>query len=133
MSTMQKRQKDGKFPPQSYSETSSGSLPCHPMHYLLLIITMVCHICRGVVLGFLCVSSCSLPIRCCSLASASPTRAGGKGVSQRLKTQEVWKHNEMFKTILVVVTAQNMSVMLSRLSNNELWDVSLCFTIHISI
>lgn len=39
----------------------------------------------------------------------------------------------MFKTLPVVVTAQNTSVMLSRLSNSELWDVSLCFTIHIAL
>ncbi|XP_040548542.1 uncharacterized protein LOC101752135 [Gallus gallus] len=43
------------------------------------------------------------------------------------------KDDEMFRTTPVVVTAQNMSVMLSRLSDNELWDVSLCFTIHIPI
>lgn len=43
------------------------------------------------------------------------------------------KDDEMFRITPVVVTAQNMSVMLSRLSDNELWDVSLCFTIHIPI
>lgn len=67
---------------------------------------------------------------CCLQQHRSP---GHEGVPQRLKNQGVWKHEEMFKTVLVVVTRQNMSVMLSRLSDNELWDVSLCFTIHIYI
>lgn len=117
--------------PSSKLQQKLICLPSLSSHALLIVNNNngVPHLSGG---GFrILVSSCSLPIRCCSLASASPARAGGKGVSQSLKTQEVWKH-KMFKTI-PVVTAQNMSVMLSRLSYNELWDVSLCFTIHISI
>lgn len=56
-----------------------------------------------------------------------------RGASQGWKNREVWKHEEMFKTLPMVVTAQNTSVVLSRLCDSELWDVSLCFTIHIAL
>lgn len=111
-----KKNKDGKFPTQSYSKISSGSsiiIPC-------VIVNSNKQRARRLRLAF-----CSLSVAAVLLFAAASC-PGDEGDPQCLKDQ-VWE-DKMFKPNLVVV-----SVILSQVADDELWDVLLGFILHVSI